>query len=172
MNRDELLDTLIAEREIRQLAHTLSRYVDRGNIEGMRSMFHPDAIAEYGFNKTKTVDEFLDHFKVQITTLSGVQHHITTSNIRVEGDYAEAENYAIAHCDLKATGMTVVIGGRYLDKLERRGGVWKIAHRIGLEDWSVKTPAPPPGANDLVGVIPRGALGEADPAYGFFRLIK
>lgn len=173
-SRDELIDTMIAEREIRRIAHLCSHYVDRGNIEGLRELFHPDAIAEYGFNKSKSVAEFLERFKIQRTELTGVQHHITTQLVAVEGDYAEAENYAIAHCDIEeADGMkTFVIGGRYLDKYERRNGVWKISHRVGLEDWSVKVPAPPRRSNELVGEIPRGGVGEADPGYRFFKLLK
>jgi hypothetical protein len=111
---------------------------------------------------------------MQRMQLTGVQHHITTTTVRVEGDYAEAENYAIAHCDIaEPDGIkTFVIGGRYLDKYERRDGVWKIAHRMGMEDWSVKAPAPPARTNELVGEIPTGGIGEGDPAFGFFRLIR
>jgi hypothetical protein len=92
----------------------------------------------------------------------------------VQGDYAEAENYAIAHCLVEEKDGTkaFVIGGRYLDKYERRNGTWKISHRLGLEDWSVKVAAPPKRSSELVGDIPRGAIGEADPAHAFFTLIK
>jgi len=173
-SRDEMIDLMLAEREIRNIAHTCSHYVDRGNIPALRELFHPDAIAEYGFNKSKTVDEFLEHFTIQRPQLSGVQHHVTTVAIKVDGDYAEAENYAIAHCNIEEDDglKTFVIGGRYLDKYERRDGVWKISHRLGLEDWSVKVTAPPKRSNELVGQIPIGGIGEADPGYSFFRILK
>lgn len=172
-SRDEMIDILLAEREIRRLGHICSHNVDRGNIEGLRELFHPDAIAEYGFNKTKTVDEFLEHFKVQRTHLTGVQHHMTTHLIAVKGDYAEAENYAIAHCHIEEEDgfKTFVIGGRYLDKYERRNGTWKISHRLGLEDWSVKVPMPPKRSKELVGDIPHGGIGEEDPGHSFFTLL-
>lgn len=173
-HREKMIDILLAEREIREIANNCAHYVDRGNMEGLRSLFHTDAIAEYGFNKSKTVDEFIEHFMVQRPRLSDVQHHITTNIVKIDGDYAEAENYAIAHCLTEEEDGTkaFVIGGRYLDKYERRDGVWKISHRIGLEDWSVKVPAPPKRSNELVGEIPRGGIGEADPGYAFFSLIK
>ena len=172
--REQKLDRLLTEREVLQIAHTLSRHVDRGNLEGMRQCFFPDAVAEYGFNKTKTVDELLDHFKIQRTQLTGVQHHITTRAIAVDGDYAEVENYVVAHTVMQEDDgpKTFVIGGRYLDKYERRDGEWKIAHRLGMEDWSAKFPTPPTRGSGLVGTIPQGDVGEADPSFAFFRLIK
>ena len=98
---------------------------------------------------------------------------MTTYLIGIDGDYAEAENYVIAHNDMPGDqgSVTFVIGGRYLDKYERRDGRWKISHRIGIEDWSVKVPTPANRGKGLVGDIPIGAVGKDDPTHDFFRLI-
>jgi hypothetical protein len=38
--------------------------------------------------------------------------------------------------------MDVWVGGRYLDRLDKRESVWKIAYRVGIVEWSS---AQPPG---------------------------
>jgi hypothetical protein len=35
----------------------------------------------------------------------------------------------------RGTETDLFIGGRYVDRLERRDGVWKIARRVGIHDW-------------------------------------
>ena len=27
------------------------------------------------------------------------------------------------------------VGGRYMDRMEKRAGAWKIAYRVGITDW-------------------------------------
>lgn len=168
------IEAISAEMEIRNLVHACTRAVDRGDVECLKAAFHPDAVAEYGFNPSKTVSEFLTRYEQQIPTVWDVQHNLTTSVIRIEGDYAEGESYVIAYHLFEEGGTTkcLAIGGRYLDKYERRGGVWKISHRIGIEDWSVKAPAPATRGDGLVGEIPKGGRGSSDPTFEFFRLIK
>ena len=62
--------------------------------------------------------------------------------------------------DLRATRSR---GGRYLDRFERRDGVWKIARRLLVDEWSRldDLPAPP---------VPPGRVGlrsKDDPVYTF-----
>ena len=37
--------------------------------------------------------------------------------------------------------MEMVVGGRYLDRLERRGGEWRIAWRTYVMDWNRNVPS-------------------------------
>ena len=37
--------------------------------------------------------------------------------------------------------MEITVGGRYTDRLEKRGGVWKIINRAGTTDWRRVLPA-------------------------------
>jgi hypothetical protein len=32
--------------------------------------------------------------------------------------------------------MDLWVGGRYLDRMEKRDGVWKIVDRVGTTDWT------------------------------------
>lgn len=42
---------------------------------------------------------------------------------------------------LAASGQDVLTGGRYLDRYERRAGMWRIAERTFVADWTMAQPA-------------------------------
>jgi hypothetical protein len=55
------------------------------------------------------------------------------------------------------------IGGRYIDRWEKRGGIWRIARRIGVHDWERWGPANLPGARTEAVASP--SRSKADPVY-------
>ena len=56
-------------------------------------------------------------------------HNITTHTCEIDGDVAHAESYVLVTL-LNHDGKTArFINGRYLDRLEKRDGVWRIAVR-------------------------------------------
>jgi hypothetical protein len=63
-------------------------------------------------------------------------HHLCQSLIAIQGIAAEAETYFLArHAYDEQDGVTVMtVAGRYLDKLEKRSGDWKIARRTVMID--------------------------------------
>jgi hypothetical protein len=61
-------------------------------------------------------------------------HHNGTQIIEIEGNVAECETYTIALCRMAAAGergydREYFLRVRYLDWVEKREGIWKIAHR-------------------------------------------
>jgi hypothetical protein len=52
--------------------------------------------------------------------------------------------------------------GRYVDRFERREGVWKIAERLVVRDWDLAEPVTLAFAP---GRFTDGARGPADPSY-------
>ena len=56
-------------------------------------------------------------------------HNITTHNCEIDGSTADCESYVLV-CLLNHDGITArVISGRYIDRLEKREGQWKIVVR-------------------------------------------
>ena len=54
----------------------------------------------------------------------------------VRGEHAQGELYTVAyHRTHPPQAREIVIGGRYLDRYERRAGVWKFLHRSLALDW-------------------------------------
>ena len=57
---------------------------------------------------------------------------------------------------------------KWLDRYERRAGVWKISYRSEVNDWARSSPA----ADEWLRQTPtsiRGARGEADPSHALLR---
>ena len=74
-----------------------------------------------------------DHSKASILHT----HNLSTHNCEVDGDVAHCETYVIVGL-LDHGGQTArLISGRYIDRLERRNGEWKIALRRSIVDVAI-----------------------------------
>lgn len=119
---------------------TLARYtrgVDRCDPELVRSAYHTDAWDDHG-GYQGDVDGFIAWVKPTVMdTFSCTMHKLGNVLIEVEGERAFAETYAIAHHVAAAAdgASDMVMGVRYLDRLEDRGSGWKIAHRQMSFEW-------------------------------------
>ena len=137
------------------IADIIARYchvLDRQRWDKMGECFHNDATYRFG-----AIDGDWRHFLgIAQAVLSPlrISHHQTGNMlIRVDGDRAASETYftayhrvpadALADAPLPGTGSDydVVIAGRYIDRFERRGDDWRIAHRTGVTDWRRDSPA-------------------------------
>ena len=66
---------------------------------------------------------------------SAHQHHLTTHTVELDGDVAHAETYCIGTFLRKDEPVVDMAGGRYIDRLERRAGEWKIVAREVVIEW-------------------------------------
>ena len=100
-------------------------------------------------------------------------HHVLLNNTTdIDGDTAHSETYyqfvARNHPWDEGGGETVMLaGGRYIDRLERRGGVWKIALRTNIIEWSCLQPSLPLPFGDVPDIDANGvsARDKSDPSY-------
>jgi len=124
--------------EIRAVLERYCRAVDRGDLDLLLSVYHPDATDDHGMYSGNG-HEFAHWLLAQPGRAELVtQHHLTNSTVELDGDRADAETYFVAvH---RRPGPPVPVGqfgGRYLDRLERRDGAWRINERVVVHDWSV-----------------------------------
>src|SRR5437870_4428492 len=101
----------------------------------MRSCFWPESTPKHDAFDGKSAD--FDAFAVKIVApLKWSAHHISNVSIEAKGDHAFSECYYFAHHRrVAASGAgedDAFFEGRYLDRHERRNGVWKIIQRRGL----------------------------------------
>jgi hypothetical protein len=140
-----------------------SRGVDRSDANLLRSAYHEDATVDYGFYvgpAAALVDILTGAMKAAPPTL----HRTSNCEIRVSGDRALSESYVVAYVEEPDTQHMVF--GRYLDRHERRDGVWRLSHRTYVLDGNTNRPttiarADPPMLHDHY--VPSGAKGAADP---------
>ena len=132
-------DELITREEIRDVLYRYCRAVDRGDRELLKSVYHADATDNHGTFRGSGM-EFADHIVDAMDEVNHVgQHHITNILMEIEGDAAAVESYFLAFhpwFSSSAGGQHNFVGGRYLDRFERRLGRWRIARREVVIDWS------------------------------------
>ncbi|MFO1427764.1 MAG: nuclear transport factor 2 family protein [Steroidobacteraceae bacterium] len=133
------LDDLEARAQITQVLHRYARGNDRVDEDALRSCFWPESTHQHGAFKGKSQDFVGFAFKV-VSNLKNCSHIITNVSIDVAGGHAVSECYFLAHHRRGKAGGTgeedYFLKGRYLDRFERRDGVWKIIHRRGVHDFS------------------------------------
>jgi hypothetical protein len=113
----------------------------------LRSIYHDDATEDRGpfvGNAQDWVAWALNNLSVAAVT----HHGILNSLIEFTGDIAYGETYFHAYHRFGAAptamikdiswpegDMELILGGRYLDRFERRDCKWKIAYRKTVRDW-------------------------------------
>ena len=130
------LDDISAHLEIQQVIYRYCRGVDRGDAALISSVYHPGAIDNHGAWKGEG-QAFGDYLVPAMDKVPLVgQHHITNILIEVSGGEAAVESYFVAFHpeDHNGTPRLALVGGRYLDRFERRDGVWLIADRVVVLD--------------------------------------
>ena len=70
-------------------------------------------------------------------------HNITNHICRIDGDRAQAESYVLYGLTRKSEDQIWLGSGRYLDRLEKRDGVWRISYRKTIIDWMFAADASP-----------------------------
>lgn len=134
---DDKLELLLAKQEIYELACKYSRGLDRLDADLLLSVFWEDGWCEFGFYDASPA-AFIEFAISALNDHEANQHMIGNVLIDVEGDEAFGEVYFNAYHKVKTdTGFEdMLIAGRYLDRYEKREGVWKMAYRSERVDWS------------------------------------
>lgn len=136
------IDETISKQAIYELAVRYMRGLDRWDSALLHSVFHPDATVDYGFFQGKASD-FVNFAMNALSTHLANHHMIGQALIEVNGDQAAGEVYFQAFHRLLENGKEndFVVVGRYVDRYERRNGVWKMSFRSEVNDWIRTDPA-------------------------------
>lgn len=128
--------TLADVEAVQRLVLEYCRGIDRLDLEAVRRCYHPDAIDDHGTFRG-TVDEYLAWVGRLLPRYDGTVHMVANHLVEVAGDVARSEAYGVAR-HWSASGedrLNLVIGFRYLDRVECRDGDWRIAHRVATTEW-------------------------------------
>jgi hypothetical protein len=118
------------------------RGVDRFDADLLRTVYHDDALDEHG-KFVGNGEEFIawavgQHSRSHLST----QHCILNHRCEIDGATAHAETYFMFVSMNRKGPPLNMNGGRYVDRLERRCGEWRIAARVCLRDWAGLDKAP------------------------------
>lgn len=141
----------------------ITRYthaIDRHDWEALRDVYHADGIANHGdfVGSVEDLRRFLEPRYQE--TLTAHTHHVLNHVCDLDGDVANAVTSAIVVTALKNDAGVIFLGARYVDRLEKREGKWRIALRRIVADWRCKA-EPMPNYNNF----PTGRWNKEDLSY-------
>lgn len=157
---------LLDQIELRDLVMRYCRGIDRRDFALVRSCYHDDAIDDHGNLFKGSPDDYVAWLEPTMAHLECTIHSISNSLFVVDGDVAEGEHYAYAyHRTSGAERQEIIIYGRYLDRYERRDGIWKFSHRQLVFDAGTMQPVNEDGFAAAGGDGQHGKPGRDDPSY-------
>ena len=133
------LQTLIDERDIRNVAFRYCRALDTKDWALLDEVFLPDATGELGTPTTLVgIEAIRGRIRKALGHLDESQHLVGNHEIDVTGDAAAHRCYLQAqHIRADATGgPNYIVAGRYEDRLVRTPNGWRIAHRTLTVMWT------------------------------------
>ena len=164
----EALQALLDKQAISETLLRYSRAIDRRDAELMRRVYWPDAIDDHAVFRGD-VEAFIAY---AFPFMEGVisQHVVTNILIDITGpDEAFSECYFAGFHDFPdgdGGRLERVVGGRYLDRHERRGEEWRIASRTLAIDWYNERPGNSVwDSGRYAGLENRGDVKPRDPLY-------
>jgi len=167
---DATVDALQSRAEITEVVLRYVRAIDRCDEPLLRSCFHPDSRHRHGAFEGLSMDFCAKAMEICRAVVS-THHQLGPVSIDLQGDTAFTETYFTAHHRFGAVPPPGgrahedrFQGGRYVDRFERRKGVWKIAERTGVNDWMRYEPSSDGGFWDGP-AEQRGRRDHQDPVY-------
>ncbi|MCC5887815.1 MAG: nuclear transport factor 2 family protein [Gammaproteobacteria bacterium] len=139
---DPAIAALLDREAIRDVLHRYCRGCDRADEAAMRSCFHPESTHRHGGFEGRSMD-FIGFAMDIVRPLIMCKHMLSNITIALAGDVAHSECHYLAYQRHRDSESGIeedyFSGGRYLDRLERREGVWRISRRLGLLDFETFT---------------------------------
>ncbi len=138
---------------------------DRHDRDLMNSCFWEDGVDEHGQFVTPG-PEYGDWANAAHSAgFFGHLHNIANHTCEIDGDTAHCDTYVIgAMLPQGIPGKAKFTSGRYVDRLERRGGEWRIAVRRTVIEVEIEGEANWP-QNPVTETFPKGAWDRGDLSY-------
>lgn len=136
--------------------HNIGR--DQRDASVLGRIYHADAIVCFGSDPIPA-GVWIERMCTSAATLAS--HHRTSNVVtRIDENHARSEACCIARVEIPEQGTIRFLGGRYLDRHERRDRQWAIAERRFVHDWNIDLPiADTPFADAL-----RGSADAGEPS--------
>ncbi len=167
------MDSELADRLA--IAHALGSYcrgIDRMDGDRIAEAYWPDAIDDHGVFKGTATDFVPFILTFMADAYCATAHRLGQSYIEFAADGAVVETYFSSQHRLRSdTRRVEAVDGRYIDRFQRRDGVWKIYRRLVVIDFIREYGSEPSRLNDIK-ALTVGRHGKDDPSYAFFNDIQ
>ena len=156
------VQAMLDKEAIREVSLRYTRGIDRHDADLLRSAYHADACDDHGAFIGSGA-EFVDYAnRTHAQNWGTHQHHVTNQLIDLDGETAHCESYFFAILK-RSDSICDLVGGRYIDRIDKRSGVWAVADRICMVEWNIEGR---PGEAPLDPTLfVCGAWDRSDPSY-------
>jgi hypothetical protein len=189
-DREGMLQQVFDRQHISEVLHRYARGIDRCDLELLKTVYHDDATDSHG-SFDGNAHEFAEFMVPRLKEQTSYSiHHVTNELIEIDGDRAIAESCLLGYhrvpggrdsvaaffgeeyTDQAASDGALdgeheyLTGGRYLDKLTKRDGVWRIWRRQITVEWNQCQPSKMLLTGGRAKYDIPGARDATDPSYG------
>jgi len=160
------LEHLLDRQAILDCLTRFSRGMDRFDRELFLSAFHADATIAAGEFVGGPVDLYTWAAELHEQGQVSTHHNLLNHSCDIVGTVAHTETYYL-FVGRNRDDSNWMAGGRYIDRLEKRDGQWKIALRTNAIEWSGMVPSTPIPYADLPDIFLNGepSRSKSDPSY-------
>ena len=161
---------MLEEWRIRNVLLRYCRAADRLDFEGMRALYHDDAVDNHGMYKGPAdgMIEFIKGTTGEGSPIKMTQHNLGNVIVDLDGDKALVESYCLVYHGLETPEGPVseLVGCRSVDRMEKRKGKWGVIDRRIVWDFSLTQPGTQPFWENFEdkGFL-LGVRGQDDPLY-------
>jgi hypothetical protein len=143
-----------------------SRGNDRFDVDLITSSYHSDGVHELG-QREISGREYGEHANAAHGKLFERNlHNVTMHMCEIDGDVAHAESYNIGLFMDKGADTARILAGRYLDRLEKRDGEWRIVLRRATVEIALEGKARLPLGKPMPdSAYLKGSRDRSDPSY-------
>lgn len=160
------LQYLVDRQEILDCVTRNARGNDRFDAEMIAGTYHADGLHELGGN-TISGPAYGEHANQAHAALCEVNlHNVTMQTCEIDGDVAHAESYVIGLFADWGGETSRMLAGRYIDRLEKRDGEWRIVLRRATMEVVMEGKALMPNGQSPAGSgYLKGNRDRSDPSY-------
>jgi hypothetical protein len=147
-----------------------SRGLDRLDAVLIQASYWPDAEVDYGSYRG-SAHSFAELVVAALAAQYELTQHTLGNTVFAFGAAdACTESHVTARHLLLGGEQEMVFSGRYLDRLEKRDGYWKLAHRQVVMDWSRRHAVADERDHEAFAALAKGGHREHDPAHDFLEI--
>jgi ketosteroid isomerase-like protein len=158
---EQKVQLLWDHQAIEDVLYRYARGFDRRDMDIAKGAYWPDALDDHpGYvGNAHAMADFFDAFHED--RWESTHHHTMNNLIEIDGDTAHAESLCFVAATKKGTLELELVGGRYVRRLEKRDGEWRIAAAVLIADWSLD----PAMTVEMLETGAKAATGRSDPSY-------
>ena len=168
VERANPLELLLARQDILDCLTRMNRGTDRFDRALFLSAFHDDAVIAAGPFVGSPAELFDWSSGIQEMAHTGTFHVLLNHSCDLDGGTAHTETYYL-YIAANRDDTNLVCAGRYIDRFDRRDGVWKLAARNTTIEWSSVLPAMKNPLADVADILVNGAISRSKDDLSYRR---